>query len=245
MADALNGLVDIGMVSREIDASEVEKGAFGISVVKDAVLPTANRESPFADRLASHGLTKTLFKELFVSGSLTDWNQVFGLSGSGGKINVYVRSDSCGAGEVWGKYLGVKQEDLNGIGIYGDPGIAEAVSRDADGVGFNNLNYAFDSNTTLPVGNLMIIPIDLNEDGVIDDGESFYSNSREVMQAIADGRYPSPPARELYLVTKGKPSGQVKDFIQWILADGQQYVVESGYIALKPDSLSEQVNKVS
>ena len=39
------------------------------------------------------------------------------------KINVYTRSDACGAAEMWAKYMGKKQEDLKGIGIYGDPGM--------------------------------------------------------------------------------------------------------------------------
>ncbi len=38
MADVLGGLVDIGMVSRDVDPSEIEKGAYPIGVTKDAVV---------------------------------------------------------------------------------------------------------------------------------------------------------------------------------------------------------------
>jgi phosphate transport system substrate-binding protein len=64
------------------------------------------------------------------------------------------------------------------------------------------------------------------------------------VEAITTGRYPSPPARPLYLVTKGKPTATVAEFIQWILNDGQKYVAEAGYIALTPDQLAASKDKL-
>jgi phosphate transport system substrate-binding protein len=244
MADTLGGLVDIGMVSRDIDPSEVNKGAFPLRVVKDAVIPAMNKDNPLAADILRQGVKKQQFKDIFISGNLTSWGEVIGKQGSKDKIAVYVRSDSCGAAEIWAKYLGVKQEDLKGIGIYGDPGIAEAVSKDVRGIGFNNLNFAYDSKTGLPSGNLMMIPIDLNENGRIDETENFYSKMQDMIAAISDGRYPSPPARELFIVTKGKPSGASKDFVNWILEDGQKYVVDTGYIPLEGSILEGEIKKL-
>ena len=42
ITDALAKVVDLGMVSRDIYPQELEKGAFPIAVVKDAVVPTMN-----------------------------------------------------------------------------------------------------------------------------------------------------------------------------------------------------------
>src|SRR4026208_2087319 len=47
MNDALSGTVAFGMVSREIAPEEVAKGAFGIAVCKDAVIPTINPNNPY------------------------------------------------------------------------------------------------------------------------------------------------------------------------------------------------------
>jgi len=52
-----------------------------------------------------------------------------------------------GAAETWQHSLVRKQESLRGIGIYGDPGLAEAVSKDIYGIGFSNTNYVYDINT--------------------------------------------------------------------------------------------------
>jgi len=244
MADTLSNLVEIGMISREIDPSEVDKGAFGLAVAKDAVVPTMNKDNPHASYLLSHGITRDKFKMIFVSGDLTQWGGVASDPSVTTKISVYTRSDSCGAGDVWAKYMGVKQEDIKGIGVNGDPGIAEAVSRDVNGMGYNNLGFAYDLKTGLPTGNLAIIPLDTNADGIIEDRENFYGNRADVIAAIADGRFPSPPARDLYIVTKGPPTGATRDFINWILNDGQKYIAPEGYITLKDETLAASKAKL-
>lgn len=160
-------------------------------------------------------------------------------------INVYTRSDACGAAEEWAKYLGdYKQDDLNGTGVSGDPGLAEAVSNDPQGIGFNNLNYAYDVETGKPITGLRVVPIDLNENGRIDYDEDFYTTMPEIMQAIAAGRYPSPPARDLNLVTKDEFTGITKEFVRWILTDGQQYISETGYIALPEEKIEGELSKL-
>jgi phosphate transport system substrate-binding protein len=244
MADALNNLVEIGMVSRDIDPSETQKGAHGIRVAKDAVVATANKGNPSAEELKIHGLKRNQLIEAFTSGKDVTWASLTGRQDSVKKVSVYVRSDSCGAGEIWGKFLGVKQEDLIGVGVNGDPGIAEAVSRDVYGMGFNNLNFAYDPKTGKPVGSLMIVPVDFNENGAIDAAENFYESKGDMVAAIADGRYPMPPARDLYIVTKGKPTGATRDFISWILQDGQKHVIDQGYIPLKGDILADELKSL-
>ena len=51
--------------------------------------------------------------------------------------------------------------------------------------------------------------------------------------AIATGRYPSPPARSLYLISKGVPSSPaVKAFLKFILQQGQEIIPQAGYVCL-------------
>jgi len=66
-----------------------------------------------------------------------------------------------------------------------------------------------------------------------------------LMAAIRDGRYPSPPARDLYFVNKGKPTDPVvKEFLKWILTDGQKYVNESGYVQLPEEKIKNELDKI-
>jgi ABC-type phosphate transport system substrate-binding protein len=160
-------------------------------------------------------------------------------------LNVYTRSDACGAGEIWAKYLGnYTQEDLKGTGVYGDPGLAEAVKKDQLGIGYNNLNYVYDMATGEQISGLRIIPIDLNENDRIDADEDFYANKTLLTGAIATGRYPSPPARDENLVTKDEFKGIAREFVRWVLTDGQKYCSEVGYVALPEEKVENQLTKL-
>jgi phosphate transport system substrate-binding protein len=244
MSDALAGAVDIGMVSREIAQEETDQGAYGIAVTKDAVFGTISANNPYLADILKQGLSQKILSGIFLTGEITTWGQALGKPEITDEIHVFTRSDACGAGEMWVKYLGgKKQEELKGIGVNADPGVLEAVIKDPLGIGYNNLNYAFDLKSGKPVNGAGVVPLDINDNGTVDPDEVLDTQAQAV-EAITTGRYPSPPARPLYLVTKGKPTATVAEFIQWILNDGQKYVAEAGYIALTPDQLAASKDKL-
>ena len=244
MADALADAVDIGMVSRAISPEEEAKGAFWVAVVKDAVFLTVSEENPVWEDLHKKGLTQETLIGMYINGDVTTWGQAVGRSDVTDAIHVFTRSDSCGAAETWAKYLGnKKQEDLKGVAVYGDPGLLEAIIKDPLGAGYNNLNYAFDLSTGLPVAGSHAVPIDMNGNGQVDP-EEMIDTKDQAVTAVATGHYPSPPARDLNLVTNGKPSDLIKAFIAWILTDGQKFVGEAGYIELPQEQLAGEAKKL-
>ncbi len=240
MTDALSDAVDIGLVSRDVSPAEVAKGGLPIAVTKDAVVPMMNGSNPMAAELRKKGVKREIFEGIWIQEEIKTWGQVAGTDNAN-PVRVFTRSDACGAAETWAKYLGgKKQEDLKGIGVYGDPGLGEAVRRDPLAIGFNNVNYAYDAKTGKTVAGLDAIPIDVNGNGTLDPEENCYATQDDLVKAIADGRYPSPPARNLFFVTKGKPSKpQLQAFIKWVLTDGQKYVSETGYIQIPQERLDE------
>jgi phosphate transport system substrate-binding protein len=243
MADALMGAADIGMVSRVIYPEEEEKGAFWVSVTKDAVFLTVNEKNPVWQALRQMGVTRETLIGIYITGEITTWGQVLGRPEVTDSIHIFTRSDAAGAPDTWAAYLGKKQEDLLGVGVYGDPGVLEAVIKDPLGIGFNNLNYAYDAQTGKPVAGARVVPLDVNGNRQVDP-EEIYDTKEQAVNAVNMGYYPSPPARDLNLVTKGKPTGLVKTFIEWILTDGQKYEDEVGYIQLAPEKLDQELKKL-
>jgi len=243
MSDALAGAVDIGMVSRDVTSDEEAKGAFWVAVVKDAVFADVSVKNPVLQDLLTHGVKREMFIKIYITGEVTTWGQVVDRPEITDEIHVYTRSDAAGAPEVWAKYLGKKQENLLGVGVNGDPGLLEAVIKDPLGIGYNNLGYVYDLKTGQAVAGAVTIPIDYNENGSADKDEILDTLTKAV-DAVASGRYPSPPARPLNVVTKGKPSGVVQAFINWILTDGQKFVAEAGYVALPADLLEAGLQKI-
>ena len=237
LTDVLNGMVDMAMFSRSVWPEEESNGAWKIAVAKDVVLPTINAKNPVYTELVTRGLTKEEFEKIYITQEINNWNQLK-LKGSGA-INLFTRSDACGAAEMWAKFMGGEQADLKGVGVFGDPGIADAVKNDIKGVGFNNIIYAYDFKTGKVQDGIGIIPIDMNGNGKIDKEENLYSDMKLLTGAIREGKFPEPPARPLYFICKGKPDNQlVVAFLRFILTKGQQWVEESGYVQL-PDAMIE------
>lgn len=249
MADVLSGAVDIGNVSREVYAEEIERGAYIIPVTRDAVVPTFNANNPNAEGILSQGLSQEEFIDIWVNGNISDWKECIECnsdSQGNSPINVYTRSDACGAAKTWALYLNASQDELKGIGVFGDPGLTEAVIRDKNGIGYNNINYAYDSKSGMPIEGIIILPIDINSNGRIDEEENIYNTRNDIINAIAEGIYPSPPARDLYFITNGKPENELLvEFINWVLTEGQQYVPDAGYIKLSDDCLQNTLDAMN
>lgn len=246
LTDAFSGNADVGMFSREISDNELSKGIWFIALAKDAVFPAINAKNPYIDSLKKSGLTKDELKKIFVDNKSATWEEMLGIKNiNQTKINVYARSDASGAAESWAAFFNVHQDNLKGIAMLGDPGIAHAVKKDINGIGFNNTQYIFDLQTGNKINGIDILPFDVNGNGKIDSAENFYSNLTTVTNAVLNGKYPSPPVRDLYFVCKQKPANQIIiDYFKWALTYGQQYVKAAGYIPLPDDVLKEQLKKL-
>ncbi len=235
MTDALADMVDLGMFSREPEPEELEKGAWFITVARDAVIPTFSSANPAKTSIIQNGMTQNQLQKLFLNAD-----------NAGNKnMNIYTRSDACGAAAMWAKYLGADQEDLQGTAVFGDPGLADAVKNDPKGIGYNNMVYIYDIMTRKNYPGIEPIPIDLNQNGTIDQEEYFYNTIDEIMEAVKNGNYPSPPARNLYFVSNGKPQKEATlIFLHWIMTKGQDYVNKAGYVMLTDEQLIAEMAKL-
>ena len=246
MTDTLAGAVDIGMVSRDIQPAEVTKGAYGVPVAKDAVFPVISAQNPVLANLMAKGISQATFKKIFITGEITTWGQVVGDSKNTDAIHVYTRSDSAGAADEWALFCGGKvQADLlkTAIGVNGEPALVATVIKDPLGITYSNLNSVFDVTSGNIVTGASVPPIDASGTGQITPDE-VYKTTADAVNAVAAGKYPSPPARFEDLVTKGKPTGVVQAFILWILTDGQKDLNQAGYVPLTADQQAAALAKV-
>src|SRR5690349_3279622 len=247
LTDCISGAVDVGMFSREL--SDAEKAqVWSLWLCKDAILPTVNARNPYINILKTRGLKKSEALAIYSDHTITTWEQLLGTnSNATHNINVYTRADASGAADTWASFFGKKQENIKGIGVNGDPGLADAVKKDVNGVGFNSYPFIYDIRSGKKFPNIEVIPIDVNENGKIDPEENFYDNIRSFEKGVNDGKYPSPPTRNLYFLLKaGKaPQKEVVDFFQWVLTDGQKFLAQAGYVPLPKNDLQSSLKKLN
>ena len=242
MEDILAQKTDIGMVSREITADEISQGAYPISVAKDAVFPMISTDNPVVSDLIASGVSRDTLVKIFIRGEVKTWGQVVGKPEITDEIHVYTRTETCGAAEIWGMYLGGGQTDLLGDGRLGDPGVIRALVNDPFGIGYSNQIYAYGLGD-VPAPGTLILPIDLNGNNQVEPDE-ILDTRQKATAAVASGLYPAPPSRFLYLVTNGKPEGVIQAFLEWVLLDGQSLVDRLGYVQLSDEQLETSLQKI-
>jgi phosphate transport system substrate-binding protein len=232
------------MISRDIKDEETAQGIYWVSVTKDAVFPIISAENPVAKQILEKGISQEIFNKIYITGEIKTWGEVVGDPTITDEIHVFTRSDAAGAAEQWSKFSGGKaQEDLKGIGVNGEPAVLDTVIKDPLGIGYANLNSIFDMGSGNIVPGIIVPPIDIDKNGKADAVET-YKVKEDAFGAVANGTYPSPPARFENLATLGKPEGLELAFIEWILTDGQQYLESAGYVPLTPEQQAESLAKL-
>ncbi|RZF61936.1 PstS family phosphate ABC transporter substrate-binding protein [Sphingobacterium corticibacterium] len=245
ISDVLSNMVDIGLVSRDLHQQELVRGAYPIHVAKDAVVGSFNRNHPNYTLLTERGLTQEELVGIFVHRKYKLWSDLDARF-INKPIEVYVRSDAAGAAETWAKFLGVHQEGLKGVGIFGDPGLVQAIKDKPLSIGFSNINFVYDLKTKRTVEHIAILPLDLDGDGHINKEEDFYDHLDSLTHAVATNRYPSPPSRDLtFVIHSDKKTALLTAFIQFVLEKEQQgYLLENGYVPLNDEIKNNELNKL-
>jgi phosphate transport system substrate-binding protein len=220
IAALINGTCNIANSSRDLKGSErklalssgVDVQEFAVAL--DAICVVVNAANPVAE------LTTEQLMGIYI-GAINDWRQV---GGTPGPIMRYSRENNSGT------YVFMKEHILKNKDYAPDcqtmPGtaaVADAVSKDANGIGYGGVAY-FLTRTDCKVlrvkGEAGPAVSPVTADGKSIEYARIYS--REY-----------PISRYLFCYTPGAPKGEVKTYLDWILGPaGQQIVKADGYIPL-------------
>lgn len=207
------GKIDIGMVSREITNHEIdnfpEVNFTPISIGKDAVVPVISSE------IYNAGITSLTIEDIakIYRGEILNWKE---LGGPDKEILVIDKEASRGTRHVFMEIvLGDKEAEANGADLV---------------LGSNNEEQTAIVQSDAAIG--MLSNAWLNKDV---KGLSIKMSSGELIEPslknIINNKFPI--TRDLLIVTNGQPKGAVKSFIDYLLSDaGQKIVEDSGYVRI-------------
>jgi phosphate transport system substrate-binding protein len=146
------------------------------------------------------------------TGNITNWKQV---GGKDSKIIAYGRENSSGT-YVYFRDFVLRGQDYTGTmqSMPGTAAVVNAVSRDVNGIGYGGAAYGKGIK-------FVKVKKDASSQG--------YQPTAETVKA---GVYPI--TRYLYMYLRNRPSGAVKEYIDWILSDeGQEIVKKVGYFPIR------------
>ena len=92
-------------------------------------------------------------------------------------------------------------------------GISAEVRQNPNAIGYDGLGYVTPDQKVLAVAR---------------DADDLYVLPS--VETVNDDSYPI--SRPLYMYTAGEPTGQVKEYLDWLLGDGQAQVLELGFVPL-------------
>ncbi|MCW8804783.1 MAG: PstS family phosphate ABC transporter substrate-binding protein [Ignavibacteriaceae bacterium] len=225
VAALLNGTTDLANASRELKNSELEtareKGVTPVvyEVALDGIALIVHPDNKIDN------LTIKQLSDIF-SGKITNWKQ---LGGPDMIITLYGRENSSGTYEFFKEHVLGKNESGRQVDyspatqvLQGTAALGEAVARDVKGIGYGGVGYFAERN------DVKILHIRKDKDSpAITPSE----NGKVNYEAIWNGDYSI--SRYLYCFTNGDATGELKNYIDFILSsEGQKLVESMEYIPL-------------
>ncbi len=208
----INGTTDICDASRPMKSSERESlksrfSSLGVEIksAKDGLAVFLHESNSVTE------LTLGQIKDIY-TGKIKNWKEI---GGPDAKIIIYGRENNSGT------YVYFRDNVLQGKDFVasmqsmpGTAAVVNAVSKDKMGIGFGGAAYGKGIKFAK-------IKKDANSPGYEPNSET-----------VKSGTYPI--SRYLYMYTKSRPTGELKKYIDWILSNEGQAIVEKvGYFSIR------------
>ena len=216
IAALINGTTDIANASRAMKQEEFDAARKNgitpveFAVARDAIAIVVNPANPV------NGLTLAQISDIY-QGKITNWRQV---GGEDRPIVLLSRESNSGTYVYFLENvlrLGQKSDILfspDTLLMPSSEGISVEVRQNPNALGYDGLGYVTADQKVVAVAK--------------GAGGPYVKPS---VATVNDGSYPI--SRPLFMITAGQPTGQVKDYLDWILRDGQALVVKLGFVPLR------------
>lgn len=200
---ANDGVVDIGMSSR--DLKQEEKGLKEFKIAVDGIAVIVNPANKVTN------LTMDQIRKIY-TGEITDWSQI---GGAAGKITVVTREEGSGTRGAFTELSGlqVKEGDktvdkttATAITQGSTGAVMTTVASDPNAIGYASFGSA-EGNASVKL---------ISVDGVAITDENIYAGTYKI-------------SRPFLMLTKEEPAGAVKGFLDFILSPEGQDIVASHY----------------
>jgi phosphate transport system substrate-binding protein len=221
VAALVKGAVDIANASRDIKPTEIDQAKKNtgnepkeFTVGYDALAVYVHKDNPLSE------VTFQQLADIYAEGgTATRWSDL-GVKIPGAADDTIVRvsrQSSSGTYEFFREHaLGNKDYKLGSRDLNGSKEVVELVGGTPTAIGYSGMGYATPTVKMLKVASRAGAPA-----------------VAPTIAGVHDGTYAL--ARSLHLYTLGEPQGAVKQYIDWILSDaGQKVVEDSGYVPVPP-----------
>ena len=220
VAALINGTVDIANCSRQIKPKELEQATQNTGKVPqefivgyDALAVYVHHDTPL-DKITIPQLAEIYGED----GKITKWSDlgIMHVNCPSDEIIRISRQSNSGTYFYFREALLGKSSDfkLGSLDLHGSKDVVEVIGRTPCAIGYSGMGYATSHVKMLEVA-------------AADDAPYYAPNLENVLAKTY------PIARPLYMYSLGEPMGEVKAYLDWILSEeGQQIVEKLGFVPL-------------
>lgn len=216
IAAMINGTVKIANASREMKSEEIAAARkngiepIEFTVARDAIAVVVHPDNPV------QRLTLQQVSDIY-TGKITNWRE---LGGEDRPIVLLSRESNSGTYVYFLENvirLGQKSDLLfspDTLLMPSSEGISAEIRQNRNTIGYDGLGYV------TPDQKMLAIAVDERGPYVLPS-----------VATVNDGSY--PVSRPLYVYTAGDPTGSIKDYLDWVLDEGQELVLQLGFVPLQ------------
>jgi len=201
----INGTADIGMMSRDMKSAEIEKAKANGVTPKQYVIALDCLVPIVHPSNKVSALTTAQLKDIYQD-KIRNWADV---GGNKGIIALFSRETNSGTYEVWHKKVMKKEDEFDMVSrMPSNAAMAAKIAGNKKGVGYVGLGFLNPKIKAVKVNGVMAS-----------------------VKTALDKSYPL--SRGLNLYTAGSPTGEVKEFIEFVMSPaGQKIIEEVGFVPM-------------
>jgi phosphate transport system substrate-binding protein len=202
-----------------------------VTVGRYALLPITNEKNQILSKQIKNGIGQKGLKEIFLKKE-DDWGEE-SKDKTLSSLKVYIKTSQSPSAKVLADYLGKPSTDLNGVFVVGDDiYLTSSILKDTTGISYNTLGLIYDLTSRLPISGLKVLPIDLNNDGRLEEDEQVYGNLDKVIFLLENSKCRAIPTDYVgFIFDSFQESAEVINFVNWVITKGQQYNHSYGFLS--------------
>lgn len=199
-----------------VGGNENPLAGYNSSVIAvDLLVLAVNFYNPALQTLTMMGIAPKQLQEIFISGSLKSWDQISKRS-ENVLIKAFAAPDNTNFNNFVKLFLN-SEINKNVERVFSEKEIHSSILSDKGAVSFISSRDAYSKTSGRRNGDIYIIPIDLNSNGIADDDELIFDDIKMLEKSYAKGLYDEKLVRKHFFIfsEKAKRKDIVDDFLNF------------------------------
>ena len=234
---------DIGFVSNGSYSGLTSESMWKAVIGRDVIVPVINSKNPYLEELNKKGVAPENFNLFLKNHGAGNWGTLLNGEQSS-KAHFYFINDESILKGIAG-FIKTDKSKITGIKVESIKEFLTAIKKDPDAIGFCKLINIIDPENQTLAENIRLLPVDRNNNGMLDANEKIYSDFNDISRGIWIGKYPKSLFINIYSVSSNPPKkGTEIAFLKWILTDGQKFLYSNGYSDLLVSERQSEIDKL-